>query len=120
MRLTSKLARFLDKKVLRALTDLRHSFHFPPDLLVGQVQVRTREYDRDGVRVLLEVEVVHVVVLDRVGVVVGSVPLLQTLLDVGDAPGRDEEVGREDHQHDGLHPALVQRPADVIPERRLG
>ena len=101
--------------MLRALTDLRHSFHFPPDLLVGQVQVRTREDDRDGVRVLLEVEVVHVVVLDRVGVIVGGVSLLQALLDVGHPPGGHDEVDGKDDEDDALDPGLVQRTADVVP-----
>ena len=41
---------------------------------------------------------------DAVGVKVDGVPLLEPLLEAGDAPDGDHQVGREHHQHDRLHP----------------
>ena len=41
---------------------------------------------------------------DAVGVEVDGVPLLEPLLEAGDAPDGDHQVGREHHQHDRLHP----------------
>ena len=41
---------------------------------------------------------------DAIGVKVDGVPLLQPLLEAGDPPDGHHQVGREDHQHDRLHP----------------
>ena len=41
---------------------------------------------------------------DAVGVKVDGVPLLKALLETGDPPDGDHQVGREHHQHDRLHP----------------
>ena len=41
---------------------------------------------------------------DAVGVKVDGVPLLKPLLEAGDPPDGDHQVGREHHQHNRLHP----------------
>ena len=41
---------------------------------------------------------------DAVGVKVDGVPLLEPLLQAGDAPDGHHQVGREHHQHNRLHP----------------
>ena len=52
---------------------------------------------------------------DAVGVEVDSIPLLETLLEAGDAPDGDHQVGREHHQHDRLHPLQRKRVAQLVP-----
>ena len=52
---------------------------------------------------------------DAVGVEVDGVPLLETLLEAGDAPDGDHQVGREHHQHDRLHPLEGEGVAQLVP-----
>ena len=52
---------------------------------------------------------------DAVGVEVDGVPLFEPLLEAGDAPDGDHQVGREHHQHDRLHPLEGECVAQLVP-----
>ena len=90
-------------------------FHFLSRFFIREIEIGAGKYDGNGVGVLLEVGVVHVVVLDRVGVGVGGVALLEALFNVGDTPGRDDQVGGKHDQHDALDPSLVQGSTQMVP-----
>ena len=90
-------------------------FHFLSRFFIREIEIGAGKYDGNGVGVLLEVGVVHVVVLDRVGVVVGGVALLEALFNVGDTPGRDDQVGGKHDQHNALDPSLVQGSTQMVP-----
>lgn len=66
--------------------------------------------------IYLEVEVLQVVECDGIGVVVGRVSLLQTLLNVCDSPAGAADVDDKDDENDRLDPGLMEPPADPIPE----
>jgi len=106
---------FQSKPVLEFILYLGNRFNFLSRFFVGEIEIGAGKYDRNCVGVLLEVGVVHVVVLDRVGVVVGGISLLQALFDVGDTPGCDDQVCGKHDQHNALDPSLVQGSTQVIP-----
>ena len=81
---------------------------------VKHTQVRSREDQRNGVSIFFKVLLLRVIVLDRVGVKVGCVSLLEPLFDLSDTEAGGHHVSHKEGEDKSLDPSFAQGTAHFV------